>query len=311
MGRGHLVPIQADRLAGNAEMKRVRVRAPIFIIGSGRSGTTLIYDLLATHGDVAWFSNWTKRYPRFPELALLSRLAAPLDIPVLTRRKFWPAPTMEANNVHKYCGFYQQIWEQQRAITADDVPESASARFVTIIEKHLQYQGKKRFLHKNVNNSMRIPYLQSVFPDAKFIHVVRDGRAVALSLLNVAFWQNIDLWWTDASPQSWAAEGRDPLLLCGLNWQREVEEILAAAQHLTADQYFCIRYEDFVADPLLWLREMVAFSDLEWDPRLEESVARAGIRNLNDRWRTAELRSALADVEEVIADTLRKFDYPV
>jgi Sulfotransferase family len=44
--------------------------------------------------------------------------------------------------------------------------------------------GRSRFVNKNLQNSFRVRLLNSIIPDAKFIHIIRDGRAAAFSLLN-------------------------------------------------------------------------------------------------------------------------------
>ncbi|MDX1413436.1 MAG: sulfotransferase [Candidatus Promineifilaceae bacterium] len=286
-----------------------QINKPIFVVGSGRSGTTLIYRLLASHRDLAWFSNWTDYFPKHPELALLSRLADYVDSPLLTKRKYWPIPDIEGIRILKSCNVYAQLWRLKRPVTAQDIPTSASQKLIDIIKRHQRFQGKPRFIHKNISNSMRIPYLKAVFPDAKFIHVVRDGRAVAMSLKNVAFWKELDLWWTDYTPATWEAEGKDPLLLCGLHWQMQVNEISAVAEKLPQHQFYCIRYEDFVEDPIFWLNELVQFSELDWDPKLETKVKQRRIRNMNGRWESAESPDSIALLEESLANTLKVFGY--
>ena len=41
-----------------------RVEKPIFVVGTGRCGLSLVVNILGTHEDMAWFSQWTARYPR-------------------------------------------------------------------------------------------------------------------------------------------------------------------------------------------------------------------------------------------------------
>ena len=189
-------------------MNNHQIVKPVFVIGSERSGTTLAYDLLARHSDFAWFSNWTNLFPSVPQLALLSRLPTKNVPNFLMQRRLWPEPTMEGSEIHMCCGIYESLWEKQRVLGEDDVNAATAARFASIIDQHLRWQGRPRFCHKNVNNSMRVKYLMAIFPDAKFIHVIRNGMAVALSLSNVAFWDEMDLWWADFTPQDSGCSGK-------------------------------------------------------------------------------------------------------
>ena len=52
----------------------MKIKKPIFIIGSGRSGTTILYRLLCLHPDLCWFSNYSNRFPYLPVLSSIQRL---------------------------------------------------------------------------------------------------------------------------------------------------------------------------------------------------------------------------------------------
>ena len=58
----------------------MRIKKPIFIIGSGRSGTTILYKLLSIHPEVCWFSNYSDIFPNNPFLPILHRI---IDIPLI------------------------------------------------------------------------------------------------------------------------------------------------------------------------------------------------------------------------------------
>ncbi len=290
-------------------MNDIQIVKPVFIVGSERSGTTLIYNLLARHSDFAWFSNWTNLIPSLPQLAILSRLSANITVSFLTQRRFWPEPAMEGIKIHKHCGIHDLLWEKQRVLSEIDVDSLTTACFTKIIHQHLKWQNRARFIHKNVNNSMRILYLKTIFPHAKFIHVIRHGMAVALSLNNVAFWKGIDLWWTDFTPDDWAAEGNDPLVLCGLHWNKQIETIKTSVKHLPAEQYFEIQYENFVQTPLQALMDITHFCELEQDQHLEKLVAQKNICNLNTRWQESSSDKSLRLLWETIQDTAETLGY--
>ena len=50
------------------------IARPVFILGTGRSGTTLFLNVLAFHPDFTWFSTFSKRFPDHPSVAFLSRI---------------------------------------------------------------------------------------------------------------------------------------------------------------------------------------------------------------------------------------------
>ena len=65
------------------------LKLPVFIVGCGRSGTTIVYELLCEHPDFAWFSSYAERWPAFPQLEALTRLR---DIGAIRRSSSRLAP---------------------------------------------------------------------------------------------------------------------------------------------------------------------------------------------------------------------------
>lgn len=282
---------------------------PIFIMGSGRSGTTLLLDSLSYHPDVAWFSNYTNRFPAFPQLAVLSDLRSTSLGRLLKAKGLCPAPAIEGNAIYGRCGIHSLLYERQRALMESDLTDAARACFVRIVRAHLRFQRKSRFLHKNTNNGMRIRYLLAMFPDALFIHLIRDGRAVANSLYHVAFWPDLRIWWLGQTPREWEATGNDPIELCGLHWQRQLEEILIGSQHIPAGQYLEVRYERFVGDPIGELRKILSFVELDWSTAFERKVNSLSIDSRDDKWRRQLSAAQIETLERVLAKTLQSLGY--
>ena len=81
-----------------------------------------------------------------------------------------------------------------------------------------------------------------MFSDAYYIHIIRDGRAVADSMLNVSWWNDTDIWWLGAKPSEWEKKGKSAIELCGLYWKTDVEEILEN-KYLFENRYLELRYE--------------------------------------------------------------------
>src|SRR5262245_31061333 len=209
--------------------------ATAFIVGPARSGTSLLYKALCLHPDAAYVSNWVARYPGVPQVAVLNRLARafPSRRPdawfadranayvygtarSLARRSF-PTP-VEGEPLYTRSGVARPGGPAPRSVApATELPKA----FATI----RRFGGGSVLVSKRIANNLRVPLLADVFPQARFVFLVRDGRAVAASLSRVDWWPDSHVWWYGGSPRRWAAEGRDPWEICARNWVEELEQI--------------------------------------------------------------------------------------
>src|SRR5262249_24842641 len=78
---------------------------------------------------------------------------------------------------------------------------------------------------KRIQNNRLIPVLAEVFPQARFVNIVRDGRAVAYSLSRVNWWSEADIWWSDVTPEQWQAAGGDQWELPARVWVEDVRVV--------------------------------------------------------------------------------------
>ena len=112
-------------------------------------------------------------------------------------------------------------------MTEADVTPADRARIRKMIGQYIRYQGKSRFINKNTRNSRRIRFLNQVFEDALFIHVIRDPRATIGSFLRVGFWPDLKIWCCDKiTPREWEAQGKDPTTLAAKLWVSNVQRVL-------------------------------------------------------------------------------------
>jgi hypothetical protein len=118
--------------------------------------------------------------------------------------------------------------------------------------------------------------LHAVFPDARFIHVVRDGRAVANSLLQTSWWtghQGASNWDFGPLPEpyakEWEASGQSYVLLAGLSWKLLLDAFEAARAAIPCSQWLEVRYEDVLADPRGQIAAMLEFLGLPWTSNFE------------------------------------------
>ena len=188
-------------------MRTDGLKQPLFIVGCGRSGTTIVYELLCEHPDLAWFSSHAERWPAFPQLEALTKLR---DIGAIRRSpsRLVPSP-VEGHDLWDRVG-PQDARHRNAPLTAAELDAEHVQRVRDLVAAHVRYHRGRRFINKNTRNSRRVLYLDAIFPDALFLHVIRDPRAVVASLLAVHWWPDLPLWWSeDRTPRALAADGSE------------------------------------------------------------------------------------------------------
>lgn len=251
----------------------------------------MFYKCLCLHPDTAWISNWAARYPRAPQLAALNRLprrfAALQDRawfdesgdayvygqPRSRLRRAVPAP-VEGEPVYTRAG----VSTGDEATAPDAGP--ALRRAVAALTR---WGGGRTFISKRIANNRRVASLLGSFPKARFLHVVRDGRAVARSLANVDWWETSVVTWYGGTPADWRAAGRDPVELCARTWVEELNAVGTGLHRVPEAQRMVVRYEDALADPAAAMAGIARFADLpvddDWLSRAVERLsARTGRR---------------------------------
>ena len=284
---------------------------PIFLIGTGRCGSSLLLRLMGYHPDLAWMSHHTSYLPgagRWGVLARLHRLpGAQALLPRAEGHRWVPQPTEHYRRLNEATN---GLFTAPRPLTEDDVTPEAAEALRHLVRQHQAAQGSPRFVMKHTGFA-RIRYLRAVFPDALFVHVARDGRAVASSLCRVDWWSGEGHWgWgalSDDDRQAYQASGCHELVLAALYWK-----VLMA--HLTAEVDACdraitVRYDALVADPTGTLDRLRAFADLRPDATFRARVAATPMTSDDTRWRHHLTADEAALVETVLAEPLRAYGF--
>ena len=275
----------------------VRCNAPLFLVGCPRSGTTLLQRMLDTHDSVAIAGEthfvrrfWLKR-DDYGDLANDENFARLLDDVV-------GMPEFTEMGVHGE-SFRNRAGAAERTYAA-----VFSAFLETFAEQHsVPFVGEK-----TPNHLLHMATLERFFPDAKFIHIVRDPRAVVNS-------------WRDV-PWSTGHVVGDAFV-----WRRYM---LAARQCplRRSDSLMVIRFEDLVRRPEPTLTDVCRFIGIDFQPGMcafhdnKESAlnvarepwkARANQPLDTDRlgrWRDELSRSDVALIESVAGWEMHRYEYP-
>lgn len=212
---------------------------PFFIVGSARSGTSLLRLMLNAHPEVAvpsesrfvvefWAGRDEVRVDDFLEKLANYHLFTNWRLPIeAVRAEIGDAPS---------CRY----------------PEAVAAAYRAFAKAH----GKSRWGDKTPRYVEHIPLLAGLFPGARFVHLVRDGRNVALSYANVPF-----------GPKTVARAAR--------LWARRVEAGIRDGRALPPGRYLELRYEDLIEDSEAELRALCDFLDLDFDPGMLDHADRA------------------------------------
>jgi hypothetical protein len=166
-----------------------------------------------------------------------------------------------------------------RDLVAEDASQWLSRRLRTFFEGRAAAQGRPLFLHK-FTGWPRAGLLHAVFPEARFVHVVRDGRAVACSLVQQPWWDGFSGpgGWSfgplsDSDDALWQESGRSFTLLAGLEWKLLMEAFADAQAQIPAESWLELRYEDVVERPREQVQRLLDHLGLEWTERFERSFA--------------------------------------
>jgi len=286
-------------------------KGPIIIVGAGRTGTTVFHHMLSEHPRLAWLPG--KVSSRFPERLELGRLVMKgLDYPLLgelLKRRIKPGESYPFWEHH--CKGFSAPY---RDLLAADVTEKDRSHLPRTMAKILS-ERRNRLLLK-ITGWPRIGFLSEIFGDARFIHVMRDGRAVANSMLNVYFWQGWkgphDWGWGELSPTQeieWNDHGQSFVVLAAIQWKILMDAMEKAKGTISSEKFLEIRYENLCSDPVGQLQKVAQFSDLEWTGSFERQIRKYQPRNTNDKFKydlTAEQQS---DLEEVLRNYLMRYGY--
>ena len=299
-----------------------RVDRPIFFIGAPRSGTTIVFEAFSSHSNLAWFSNFLHRFPGHPIVSVVSRLAISPNL------MGWKRQNGESRFriPRPYAVECFPAWERCCGrkfrfdfLSNQTVSETDKRNTIELVSRVTKYQGKQRFTAK-ITGPPRICYLDSIFPDAFFIHIMRDGRAVSNSLMRVGFWKKGGgferPWWTGGLTQedmeTYDRYDKSPLVLAAIQWRRIILAAKEEASRIAPQRYLQVKYEDILREPLSFMDKLIEFSELPASEKVETYVRKKSrFRDMNFKFAHDLSGRDLTVLNEVIGDVNSSLGYTV
>ena len=286
------------------------ITKPIIIVGTGRCGSTLFHRLLAKHPQMMWLSPLCYKYPHKPGWNRMAVMA--MDNPLLRRLfgdKIRPGENYRFWDKYAY-GFSEPCRDLVRSDVSARVKKQVRAAFEPMLT------SRRNRLLITITSLHRIGFLNEIFPDARFIHVLRDGRAVASSLLHVGFWKG----WH--GPQSWRAGLLSPedqalwesydrsfTALAGIEWRIQMRAMDAARRAIDPSLFCEVKYESFCEEPVEHFRRVLDFVEAPWTDDFEQEIRAASIRSTSNRWRDDLAPGQQVILDDLLAEDLRRYGY--
>src|SRR5436305_2362788 len=275
-----------------------RNKAPVFVLGCGRSGTTLLYHMLLSAGDFAVYRAESNAInllePRFGDLSVRRNKERLMDA--------WLASKL-----------FDRSGLEAEAIRAKVIAECRNGGdFLRIVMGEMaRQQGVQRWADCTPEHLLHLHRIKETIPEALIIHIIRDGRDVALSTDKLGYikrapWDNMP-----------------SVMVAGLYWEWMVRRGREDGRKL-GNAYLEVRFEDLVTEPRATPAKLSGFihHDLDYD-----RIQRVGIGSVSDpntsfrnnakkgefspigRWKRGYSAEHLAVFEKLVGKTLQAVGY--
>lgn len=279
----------------------------VIIIGAGRSGTNMLRDILCSFEGV----------------------------------ETWP------------CDEINYIWRYGNAkFPTDELkPEHATEKVKNYIRKKFYNEARKKnaqyLVEKTCANTLRIDFVREIFPEAYFIHLIRDGRDVAVSAYerwhapldipylfkkacfvpyaDLAYYatkyfynriykvfnknKRLSTWGPRFSGMDDIFRNKNPYAACAYQWMKCVEAAMASKEKIPPQKILQIKYEEFVNEPVKEMSEVIDFLKIKVPlEKVQESVSKVSTKSVG-RWKDKIPESEKMLIMDEIGDFLKEIGY--
>jgi O-antigen/teichoic acid export membrane protein len=276
--------------------------APFFIVGLGRSGSTLLSRMLDANSAIAVFPE-TWCYVILDRLGCLQNFNGPVEYQLFLNQ-VW-------DNLRFYNDPAARVWAQEAAKQPSYVGPTATI-LNTFGRAYAQDKGARIWGEKTPGHVLWLPQIHDLFPNAKIIVTVRDPRDVLVSY-----------------DDRWGGGRRETAFL--MNTAALVRYYLRRCfddPGFPPDRVFIVRYEELTSRPLPLLKAICQFLEVDFQPSMvdfyehsenwiatDEAKHHALLKKPATNARVGRYRTALTleqiwSVEGFLADEMKVLDYP-
>lgn len=261
------------------------IEKPVFLTGCGRSGTTILGETLSRHPSICYLNEpryiWISCYPE-------------TDI--------WSSKAPHRNG--------------RPYLTGDICTPQRNRKLRNFFYYESFLAGKPRFIEKLPINTFRLNFIHTIFPDALFLHIIRNGIEVAHSIEKMSKYG-----WFGVNDYKWNqlvnyAQGIDRYKglprLCQtdyerglLEWRLSVDAALDFYQSLSRDKYLQVTYESLVENPVPLLERIEKFIDVQSSKEVHD-FAKTNIKRKSPK---ASSQDISASTWQIAGDLLERLDY--
>jgi hypothetical protein len=270
------------------KLKKIKRSAPIFIIGCPRSGTTFCFKALSEVLDVGFGRDNTLFMKLYKNISKYGDLSEDRNVRKLLSKVYSSYD-------------YQKRFKQLDIINDEFISCIEERKYSNIVRTIYAYmaltQGKSRWGGKTPDYTGSIESLIDFFPDIKIIHLVRDGRDVALSLYN-------RLW------------GPKDAYVAATYWKKSVD-LASIGKRFTNKRFIEIRYEDLLKTPDTVFKQLLNFFDFsELDYRkkcleFEKKIIPKIKKNNAYKWKSKMRQRDVRIFELAAGQQLKRYGYEI
>ena len=263
---------------------------PVFVVGSSRSGTTMLVRLMRNHLNInfgpesQFIVRYYKKLHKYGDLESKNNFKKLVDD--IANERFFKRARKNFN------------FEFNKQSCIHNIESKTYAALIrNVFEQFAAQQGFQRWGDKTPEYSHRLEVIENLFPDAQYIHIVRDGRDVALSLFKTHF-------------------GPKNVYTAAKQWKTVVNSIDKFKKTVSENKFLTLRYEDILKNPKPKIFKLIAFLCHDCKKNIdmyniEESIIEYIDQKNFFKWKNFLNDNQIEVFNSIAQEELIRYGYPV